>query len=614
MSNRTRKLLCAGAALAVLSLSDVALMTAVPLSFAESGRLSAQETERPRNQQDEERMFMDARRALSRGEFDRAAELFQALRDRYPVSDASDFGRFVPVSYYWEAYGRQRQGNLDEALMLLDLAGVYEEAQPFGRIYDDVRNLRARIQRQLAEQGDPDAAEQVLRRAEGLLTVDAEAVRQAQRQFEARQQEMLQALREEQARMESQWRQQLERYRAQQDSTDMVLARERMEELLRQRSARMALGNPLGNLERELRQIADTADFRRYLANSARFYPELLVTSAYNRLPPALEISMAECPDALVQQEAFTSLLALRTVRMPAVRDMLGREDVCAAHLRYHAVIWLAAEGSDEAWELLVEVATAHPDTQTRRSAIRSLATQPAERPETGEILMDIVQGSEDFDIQRTALDAISRLTLVTLSHMQGDGITGSLTEYAIDESKSAALREQAATIVASRIVADSAEAFFNSLDSENVQLGFLGGLAERVRTGELRAAWLLHTVEHPDQSDEIRASLLQLWAMQPAINLERLDAIYEELENAELRDQLLYSLYLKAQSDEDALPGAADLVIDKMIELARKETDPEVRGRAIYWLGRTGSERAAEFLMEILREESNRPPGEQAP
>lgn len=596
MSNRTRNLLCAGAALAVLLASDVALMTAAPLPVAEARRLSAQETERPRNQQDEERMFMDARRALSRGEFDRAAELFQALRDRYPVSPARNFGRFVPDSYYWEAYGRHRQGNLDEALMLLDLARVYDEAQPHGRIYDDVRNLRARIQRQLAEQGDPDAAEQVLRRAEGLLTVDAAAVRQAQRQFEARQQEMLEALREEQARMESQLQQQLERYRAQQDSTDMVLSRERMEEVLRQRSARMALGNPLGNLERELRRLADTADFREYLTSSAR-YPELLVT-------------MAECPDALVQQEAFTSLLALRTVRMPAVRDMLGREDDCFAHLRYHAVIWLAAEGSDEAWELLVEVATGHPDTQTRRSAIRSLATQPAERPETGEILMDIVQGSEDVDIQRTALDAISRWTLVTLSHMQGDGITRSLTEYAIDESKSAALREQAATIVASRIVADSAEAFFNSLDSENVQLGFLGGLAERVRTGELRAAWLLHTVEHPDQSDEIRASLLQLWAMQPAINLERLDAIYEELENAELRDQLLYSLYLKAQSDEDALPGAADMVIDKMIELARKETDPEVRRRAIYWLGRTGSERAAEFLMEILREESNRPPG----
>ena len=39
--------------------------------------------------------------------------------------------------------------------MLLDLVQVYDEAQVHGRIYQEVRSLRIRIQRQLAEQGDP---------------------------------------------------------------------------------------------------------------------------------------------------------------------------------------------------------------------------------------------------------------------------------------------------------------------------------------------------------------------------------------------------------------------------------------------------------------------------
>ena len=69
---------------------------------------------------------------------------------------------------------------------------------------------------------------------------------------------------------------------------------------------------------------------------------------------------------------------------------------------------------------------------------------------------------------------------------------------------------------------------------------------------------------------------------MQPGLNLslDFIDNLYGELEDAELRDQLLYSLYLKAESDEENIPGATDRVIDKMIELARKETDPEVRRR----------------------------------
>ena len=66
--------------------------------------------------------------------------------------------------------------------------------------------------------------------------------------------------------------------------------------------------------------------------------------------------------------------------------------------------------------------------------------------------------------------------------------------------------------------------------------------------------------------------------------------------------------LVIDAVSGEVFYEENADAVIDKMIELARQETDPEVRRRAVYWLGRTGSDRAAAFLQEILREGSGWP------
>ena len=82
MRIQARSLGCAGLALIALLASDAAVMTAGPLPGSEGKRLSAQQ--RPsRNFQDEERMFMEARRAINREEFDRAAELFVALRTMY---------------------------------------------------------------------------------------------------------------------------------------------------------------------------------------------------------------------------------------------------------------------------------------------------------------------------------------------------------------------------------------------------------------------------------------------------------------------------------------------------------------------------------------------------
>ena len=112
-------------------------------------------------------------------------------------------------------------------------------------------------------------------------------------------------------------------------------------------------------------------------------------------------------------------------------------------------------------------------------------------------------------------------------------------------------------------------------------------------------AQWLLDLTLDPGQSEGVRAAALNASFTGTSLDLQQVDGIYEQLEEADLRDRLLYALYRKAEAD----PDNASAVIDKMIELARVEADPEVRKRAVYWLGRTGSARAAEFLMEILRE-----------
>ena len=632
MRIHARNLGCAVLLLVAVVVLDAAVTTGGSLPGWEGKRLSAQEAG-PRSQQDEERMFMEARRALNREEFDRASELFRALRDRYPVSSSGRYGRFVPDSYYWEAFGRYREGNLDEALMLLDLVRVYEEAQYYrdgstwrpGRLYNDVRELRARIQRQLAEKGDPGAAEEVLRRSEAVLamdsaeilemqrqfaenvarmqeglaeqrarlTPDTAAYREMERQFEARIRELEDTWTEQQARLERELQQSIEQYRVHLDSTAYlgVLQQDRL-------MAQVAEAERRAWAMADSAAIASGPNVQVYGGPGGRPVVDVLF-DRYDRVPPGFDIHPG-CENALIEQEALTSLLRLETDAMPTVRDMLERDDDCSAHLRYMALNWLADRGTNEALELLMEVAREHPDAETRRWAVHGLEHYDA--PEITELLLSMLE-SDDPEIQLVAIHGLYR--------HPSDAATEALIEFAAVDAGSTPermLRQQAAAVVAEHGAVASLPTVFNGFDSDPVRLEFLEIVGERVHGGESGVAgWLLPVVADSGHSERVRREALQAWLSQPSLDLELVEDVYGSLEVAGLRDQLLYALFERAGSGTENR-GA---VIDKMIDLAREETDPEVRKRAVYWLGRTGSERAAEFLMEILRERSNGLPGQ---
>ena len=627
---------CGWLVLAALLAWDTAVPTAGSLPGSEARGLWAQEAT-ARNQQDEERMFMEARRALNREEFDQAAELFQALRNKYPVTSSGRYGRFVPDSYYWEAVGRYRQENLDEALMLLDLVRVYREAQARyredgrwrqGRLYDDVRELRLRIQRQLAEKGDPDAAEAVLRQSEAVLAMDTAEINEMQRQFaenvavmqarleeerarftpdtaayretqwrfEERIRELEDAWRADQARLERELRRAIERYRVQLDSTDLQghlldstdLQGHLLQDRMIAEAQRLA---QFAEAQHEMRALVDSAAYAR----GPWGRPVIDVFSdLYGAVPAGIDID-GECQDALIEQEALTSLLRLEVDAMPTVRDMLARADDCSAHLRYMALNWLADEGTDEARELLMEVAREHPDANSKRLAVHGLEHYDA--PEVTELLLRMLD-SEDQEVQAVAIHGLYR--------NPSDAATEALIEFASSDHEGtpeSMLRRQAAAAVAEHGAPASLPKVFGRFESDAVRLEFLEIVGVRADLGESEVAgWLLPVVSDAGHSERVRAKALQAWLRQPSLDLKAVEGAYGSLQAADLRDQLLYALFERTRSRSEN----RDAVIDKMIELARGETDPEVRKRAVYWLGRTGSERAAEFLMEILKERSN--------
>lgn len=105
-------------------------------------------------------LYREARRSLASESYQRAAELFRQIRQRYPRSSyASD-------APYWEAFALQRIGGQQNLYLAQDALGLQQRDYPKAATRGDAAVLNARIEAQLGRRGDALAAQNVRGRAE----------------------------------------------------------------------------------------------------------------------------------------------------------------------------------------------------------------------------------------------------------------------------------------------------------------------------------------------------------------------------------------------------------------------------------------------------------------
>ena len=156
-----------------------------PVHFSVDGRLHALEAVQPaldasymalasitpglaeipllRGQDGDSAAYRRAREEVNKRNFERAAELFEDLIDRYPRSSYAD------DAYYWQAYSLHRLGgtdNLESAKRLLD---VHRRRFPSANSRSQADQLLLSVQTDLARSGDAEQAEQVARTASRVL-------------------------------------------------------------------------------------------------------------------------------------------------------------------------------------------------------------------------------------------------------------------------------------------------------------------------------------------------------------------------------------------------------------------------------------------------------------
>lgn len=100
----------------------------------------------------EDSLYRVAREALNRGEYQRAAQLFQVYQERFPNA------RTAPAALYWRAFALYRTGsdaNLRAALAALE---TQRSRYPATATDADAASLRIRVNAALAARGDQQAA------------------------------------------------------------------------------------------------------------------------------------------------------------------------------------------------------------------------------------------------------------------------------------------------------------------------------------------------------------------------------------------------------------------------------------------------------------------------
>lgn len=590
MSDRVRHLTWTGLLLAGLTAVDVAPARDALQVFG-ARTLAAQTV-----QQEEVARFLEARRAINAEEFERAVALCQAIR----TESALVTPPFEADSYYWEAFARYRLGDLAEARLLLEILMVgFREARPAdprmsseaGRLYHDARALDFEIRSQLASQGDAGDAERLLREAEE--TLDVAATIPGFRVMPMDVAGEIVSLPVSVADLDAV----LSDAHAQADST-MAAVHARADSLATDSLAAALRGRSKSTVERAARNVTSfeqqIAKYRRQVAE----YEQQVATYDWQQAEyqEALRAGVQEaCEDVSVQLAALEAVMRYEINRMQVLRGVLARDDECSARLHEEAVGLIGREETLEAQIVLIGVGRDHPEKSVRRAALQELwrfDTQGAFG-----VLAATLADSDDYAMQSDAISGLGRSRYATDSSAP-TAIQNALIGAAIDHSNSDRIRTEAIRALRDR---DHVEGgvfvrMFDQLDSNDLKETLLRSVTTKVREKEdmETAAWARAVAFDPEVSNDVRGAAFSAWAAHPTVTVAYLTDLYGELSEPFLKRQAIYAIYQRADSDASA-PAV-------MMELIRNEPDQEVRERGIYWLGRTGSAEAVDFLLELLR------------
>ena len=283
-----------------------------------------------------------------------------------------------------------------------------------------------------------------------------------------------------------------------------------------------------------------------------------------------------------------TKLMALNALMqmdsdkaIPILRKLIQNRDN-HPELRSHAMFILAQQDEDGATDFMLDVARNDPNPEVRQQAVFWLSQNDS--PETISVLRSILSNDADAELHEHAVHALSQMS---------DPSAGAiLREYAESESADPEIRARAVFGLSQHASTENSEflrsLFARSGDPQTREV-IMFALSQMRDQGN--AQWLMDIALDKSEGTEMRAQALFVANQVGSVSIADLVGIYDRSEDEELKGQVLFIL---SQQEDSA-------GFDKLLDIARNESNPELRKNAIFWLGQSGDPRAEQFLLDIL-------------
>ena len=283
----------------------------------------------------------------------------------------------------------------------------------------------------------------------------------------------------------------------------------------------------------------------------------------------------AAAMNALLQMDAESAL--------PIIRQVLQKRDECSVALREKAVFLLSQKQSSESETLLLDVLNNDPSRSVREQAVFWLGQVRTDRAQAA--LETIATSSPDLDLREKAIHAL---------HEHGSAPAAALLLRLAESAQTPEqVREQAIFWIGQRESQENADflrSLFAKTDSDDLREKILFSLSQMRGFGNDR--WLLAIGLDTQNSADLRGHAI--WtAGQAGIPGSELVTVYDRLSDPEVKEKLIWVM---SESRDRA-------ATDKLIEIAQRDPNREMRKKALFWLGQKNDPRVRQILVDILNE-----------
>jgi hypothetical protein len=286
----------------------------------------------------------------------------------------------------------------------------------------------------------------------------------------------------------------------------------------------------------------------------------------------------AEALSALAQMDAAAAL--------PVMKKVLARRDDCTVDLRRRALYVAGRQAGPDAAGIILDVAKNDTDPGLRSEAMRWLPRVAGDNaiPQLEEML----RTSTDEAAQRSIISALNSI----------DSERARRTVRAIIERTDASERVRYDAIGHFLRERDGRQpsiddqnyirALYSRLESPRLREAVIHSLS-RVETAE-NQQFMMGIVRNQNESPSLRAAALQRLGRMESVTVADIAKLYDVADTRSLREQIINGLSQRKENQ----------AVEKIIEIARKDTDPQIRRSAINALSRSNNELAKKFLADM--------------